>query len=293
MIRMRARAAFATLASAVALAAAGAAAQDSRVPTVGGDVELAAPPVTQDAGALDDRPDAAGATANGVSRARASGSSAPSAVPVPAAVTTLTIDTRPTGVDLGLRRDAEGSIVPRSTAGSGARPALRSELPTAASSVTSSAATSASGATIERADALGGPADVESQAPPGTGTLGNASSAGRVNGNSGTDNGRSTATPSGGTGVFNSGTPGNGLASTPAPGVPGATGSAAAGTPGAIGSSDADTAANAAAASRSINGTGVTGRIVGAGRSGSSGIRRGAGNSPALAPSAGTGGTTR
>ena len=206
-------------------------------------------------------------------------------------VTTLTLDTRNTGVDLGLQRNADGTVSAKVPTGSSGRPALRSN-PTDATAGGAAAGTATSA--TQRTDALGGLNDVASQTRPGTSALGNPTSAGRENGNSGTNNGRSTPGVSGGTGLVNSGASGNGLngAAGAVSGNTGAgraasgntgVGNAATGTTGAApanagvamtngsASADAATAAEAASNSRSVNGSAVSGRMLGGSRTGASG----------------------
>jgi hypothetical protein len=187
-------------------------------------------------------------------------------------VTTLNIDTRDTGVDLGLQHNPDGSISAKLP------PGVRvPTLDNGASATTQTRATGAATVADVNANpltpgALGtAPAD---RAAPGTSTFGNPTSAGRVNGNSGTDNGRSTPDVSGGTGIVNSGTSGNGLgapsgntgAGPAATGTTGA-GNAATGNTGnatAGATVDAATAAQAASNSRSVSGaiTGNDARIL-------------------------------
>ena len=213
-------------------------------------------------------------------------------------VTTLRIDTRDTGVDLGLQRNPDGT--------------LTSKVP---ATTTSPAANATPGALGTNPDDL---------AAPGTSTFGNPTSAGRQNGNSGTDNGRVTPGVSGGTGIVNSDTSGNGLPAAAAgntgagPAATGTTGagSAATGTTGnaTAGSAvDAQTAAAAASSSRTVSGTitgarilnGVPGRALQNGRgmgnlsngstsaTGGNGGATAGGGGAAAGSASGNGGTSR
>jgi hypothetical protein len=198
----------------------------------------------------------------------------------PGSVTTLNIDTGNTGVDLGLAHNPDGSITPK-TARTGVRTPPLSNGAAAASGGTASAAQ----APVALGNGIGGVNDPSALAKPGTSTFGNPSSAGRENGNSGTNNGRSTPGVTGGTGIVNSGTPGNGLPDAASGAASSGTGTAASGNTGAgpaasgntgagaaasgntgvsgTGSTDAATAAQAASSTRMQNGTEVSGRILG------------------------------
>lgn len=182
-------------------------------------------------------------------QARAGG--AASSATTPGNATTLSIDTRNTGVDLGLTRAPDGTPVPKTTSTSAA-PGSSTRRPALDNAGAASAGAPSSGGA--NANLLGGTNDVNAYAKPGTSALGNPTSAGRVNGNSGTDNGGSMPGLSGGTGMVNSGTPGNGL--TAAQGT--ATGT------------DAATAAQAASTSRTMSGNPVAGRILGGAATGAS-----------------------
>ncbi|HSV16915.1 MAG TPA: hypothetical protein VLR71_00795 [Casimicrobiaceae bacterium] len=205
-------------------------------------------------------------------------------------VTTLNIDTRDTGVDLGLQHNADGSISAKLPPGVRV-PALDNGISTATTApggMTTGVTGTATDVdpNVSAPGALG--TSAADRAPPGTSTFGNPTSAGRVNGNSGTNNGRSTPNVTGGSGIVNSGTPGNGLNGA-ATGTTGA-GPAATGTTGAGGVAtgntgnatagaavDAATAAQAASNSRSVSGpiTGSGARILN--RGGANGNGRGSG----------------
>ena len=182
-------------------------------------------------------------------------------------VTTLNIDTRDTGVDLGLQHNPDGSVSAKMPAG--VRVQTLDNATTATGAAQGGSATGAGtdvNGNATTPGALG--TSATDRSPPGTSTFGTPTSAGRVNGNSGTNNGRSTPDVTGGTGIVNSGTSGNGLgaaagntgAGPAATGTTGA-GSAASGNTGngtAGAAVDAQTAAQAAANSRSVSGT-ITG----------------------------------
>ncbi|HEY1327439.1 MAG TPA: hypothetical protein VGI14_10905 [Casimicrobiaceae bacterium] len=176
---------------------------------------------------------------------------------IPGSATRLDIDTRDTGVDLGFMRGPDGSVMPKTatSAARGAsahRPALHG-----AGSPKNGASSNGSA----DAAALGAANDPGAYAKPGTSALGSPTSAGRFNGNSGTDDGRSPAPANGRSDVVNSGASGNGLGTArsgntmgPAPTGHTGAGNAASGNTGtssAGNSTDADTAAHAASTSRS------------------------------------------
>ena len=180
----------------------------------------------------------------------------------PGSVSTLTIDTRNTGVDLGLHRNADGSLSTRVPASRTRRPALDNG---AALGTSGPTATPPAGGAAMGSD-LGGANDPLSNGTPGISALGDPTSAGRVNGNSAADNGRNPTSSSAGTTLRDSAAPGNGADGTTRAG-PAANGAAsgngtATGRGTRNGSIDAATAASAAAQSRTENGTAVSGRIL-------------------------------
>jgi len=200
-------------------------------------------------------------------------------------VTTLSIDTSNTGVDLGLMHTPDGAIVPKSptTTARGTttrQPALDNSGTVAGTNASGTPASATSGAAD---NALGGANDVDAYAKPGTSALGTPSSAGRDNGNSGTNNGRSVPGLNGGTGVVNSGVSWNGLAASGNTGAgPAASGNTGAASPGsttrAMSSgtiTDANTAAQAASTSRTLGGNPVAGRILGGGAASGAGANSG------------------
>ena len=185
-------------------------------------------------------------------------------------VTRLNIDTSNTGVDLGLQHNPDGTISAKVPAGLRATTLDNGSTTSQTAAGASNAGTATSNGNVTPGALGTNPNDL---APPGTSTLGNPTSAGRQNGNSGTDNGRTTPGVSGGTGIVNSGTTGNGLpaaasgntgAGPAATGTTGA-GSAATGTTGNATSGtavDAQTAAQAASTSRTVSGTITGARIL-------------------------------